>query len=128
MLNLTNQQSQASGQQWYASANQAQQHRMLTSGYSQQALGAGGFYPQAGLMMSGRQGGKSTGRRRPGTAGRKAKLNFGNKLQGLVQHSQSSAVIAKAASVANLNLQTVAKLRPKFVQQERERLYDDVMK
>ena len=76
LLNLTNHQSQASGQ-WYASASQAQQQRMLASGYSQQALGSA-FYPQnAGLMMSNRQGTKSSGRRRPGTAGRKARLAFG---------------------------------------------------
>ena len=69
------------------------------------------------------------GKRRPGTASRKAQLNFGKKLgYGAVQSiagNPNAPMSAKAASLIDLE---ISKLRPKNVQQERERLYDDVMK
>lgn len=83
------------------------------------------FYP-APLTV----GGKLT-KRRPGTAGRKAQLNFGKKL-GLVNHGGHSGAMAMNAPLAALkNSQAsleVSKLRPRVIHQERERLYDDVMK
>lgn len=68
-------------------------------------------------------------RRRPGTAGRKTQLNFGKKL----------GIPASAAHMVHAPLSTtnkgpgpldldVTKLRPRVIHQERERLYDDVMK
>ena len=81
MLNLTNQQSHTSGQ-WYNSASAAQQQHMLGVGQSQVTLGTGStLYPQSALIMNTR-GTKSSGRRRPGTAGRKAKLAFAQKMAG----------------------------------------------
>lgn len=67
------------------------------------------------------------GKRRPGTASRKAQLNFGKKLgYGALQAGNPNAPMsAKAGSLIDLE---ISKLRPKNVQQERERLYDDVMK
>mmetsp|Transcript_4509 Transcript_4509/g.5591 ORF Transcript_4509/g.5591 Transcript_4509/m.5591 type:complete len:224 (+) Transcript_4509:359-1030(+) len=69
-------------------------------------------------------------KRRPGTAGRKAHLNFGKKLGLYVNPQQASNMpqtnmTAKAASQVSLD---VYKMRPRIIQQERERLYDDVMK
>jgi len=77
-----------------------------------------------------RTAGKSAGRRRPGTAGRKAHLNFGKKLglQQLIGHGpqmQQVPMSVKASSQIDLD---VHKLRPRIIHQERERLYDDVMK
>ena len=69
------------------------------------------------------------GKRRPGTANRKAQLQFGKKLgYGAAQSiagNPNAPMSAKAASLIDLE---ISKLRPKNVQQERERLYDDVMK
>ena len=69
-------------------------------------------------------------KRRPGTAGRKAQLNFGKKLglPGPAHVSMGQApgsTNAKASSQIDLE---VHKLRPRVIHQERERLYDDVMK
>ena len=78
------------------------------------------FYPQPLIM----QGAKSQ-KRRPGTAGRKAQLNFGKKL-GL-QSSQPPAMPISTKASSHIDLE-VSKLRPRIIHQERERLYDDVMK
>lgn len=76
-------------------------------------------------------------RKRPGTAGRKSK----NTLTGKYSVGGSSAAVNiysnssnQAQSFVPLSAKTVAmeaevvKLRPRVVLQERERLYDDVMK
>ena len=42
----------------------------------------GNFYPQPILLTASKQVGVVGGKRRPGTAGRKAQLNFGKKLNG----------------------------------------------
>ena len=76
--------------------------------------------------------GKPT-KRRPGTAGRKAQLNFGKKL-GLPQAAVPGThqiMLGQVPSTAKANSQLdleVYKLRPRVIHQERERLYDDVMK
>ena len=79
------------------------------------------------LMVQGKKG-----KRRPGTAGRKAQLNFGKKGGLALQMAQPMSMLlgqgpntAKASSQIELE---VTKLRPRVIHQERERLYDDVMK
>ena len=70
-------------------------------------------------------------KRRPGTAGRKNQLNFGKKL-GIHHNTMSSGQVpGHPSTVKSINSHPsidVAKLRPKVIHQERERLYDDVMK
>ena len=106
-----------------------QQQQVLPPGYSQQALVQGGFVPHntAGTFFP--QALPPKGKRRPGTANRKAQLNFGKKLgyQPVQQNTgnPNAPMSAKAASLIDLE---ISRLRPKNVQQERERLYDDVMK
>ena len=80
------------------------------------------FYPQANMVA----GGKGA-KRRPGTASRKNQANFQKKQGfGAVQASLGGPPLsAKAASHIDLE---VNKLRPRVIQQERERLYDDVMR
>lgn len=70
-------------------------------------------------------------KRRPGTAGKKAHVNFGKKLGQMHQIALQPPVLpqmnlsSKATSQVNLE---VYKMRPRIIKQERERLYDDVMK
>lgn len=87
----------------------------------------GGFIPQNNSGLYFPQTMTTKGKRRPGTASRKAQLNFGKKLgYGALQAGNPNAPMsAKAGSLIDLE---ISKLRPKNVQQERERLYDDVMK
>ena len=79
------------------------------------------FYPQTLTAK---------GKKRPGTASRKNAVSFGKKLgygapAGAIAGNPNAPTSAKAASLIDLE---ISKLRPKNVQQERERLYDDVMK
>ena len=79
-------------------------------------------------------GGGKGSKRRPGTAGRKAQLNFGKKLglpAAAVAGQHQIMLGAQVPSTAKANSQLdleVYKLRPRVIHQERERLYDDVMK
>ena len=75
------------------------------------------------VLLPGKQG-----KRRPGTAGRKAQVNFGKKIgipgpTQMVMGQMPNTV--KASSQIDLE---VSKLRPRVIHQERERLYEDVMK
>ena len=78
--------------------------------------------------------GTKSAKRRPGTASRKNQNTLGTKKQNYIGLSGSGSGVAalggvplsaKAASQIDLE---VSKLRPRFIQQERERLYDDVMR
>lgn len=75
------------------------------------------FYQQQPMILMGPRQAK----RRPATAGRRAQFTFGEKKGGL----GNQPLTTKAASLIDLE---VSKLRPRIVQQERERLYDDVMR
>ena len=121
-LNAPNSHSQA------LTGIQSQQHLSLPNGL---AFTQAAAHSQATFDHHAGKGSKS--RRRPGTASRKAALNFNKKLGLAMNHayySNSNALVQvkkSSKSTAQLTLD-VSKLRPRIVTQERERLYDDVMK
>lgn len=63
-------------------------------------------------------------KRRPGTAGRRAQFKFAKGFQS-VNNQGIAPISAKASNFMDIE---ISKLRPNKVNQERERLYDDVMK
>ena len=63
-------------------------------------------------------------KRRPGTAGRRNPFKFAKGFQS-VNGPSIAPVSAKANNIIEME---ISKLRPNKVNQERERLYDDVMK
>ena len=74
-----------------------------------------------------RSTGKSGNRRRPVTAGRKAQLTFGKKL-GMNQAPKVSSIAMSAKASSQINFE-LNKLRPNgVINQDREKLYEDVMK
>lgn len=100
----------------------------MSAGYSQQLLGVpnGLLFQGTALAPNER---RSSQRKRPGTAGRKAQLSLKKKMglyavptQASVQHVPMSA---KAANQIDVEIH---RLRPRKIFQERERLYDDVIK
>ena len=78
----------------------------FTAPYSQNNF----FYPAPG-------GRPVSGKKRPGTASRKANMQFGM--------PKRSGAAPKNPSALDLD---VSKMRPRIINQERERLYDDAMK
>lgn len=69
-------------------------------------------------------------RKRPGTAGRKSKAGkFSIGGNGVTVYGNNSGQLAPVLNAKTVAIeQEVIKLRPRVVLQERERLYDDVMK
>ena len=73
--------------------------------------------------------GNKPARRRPGTAGRKQQLQFGKKMTALAAGSQQfiGQLPSTGKNQSQIDLE-VNKMRPRVIHQERERLYEDVMK
>jgi len=98
-----------------------------SGGYSQQQLGQQHFqqsqYPQPSMFYPAQQINKSL-KRRPGTAGRRQQFKLPKGFQS-INNNLVAPVSAKASNFMEIQ---ISKLRPNKVNQERERLYDDVMK
>lgn len=123
----------AQPQQQNQQSNQWIQPAPTVPNYSQQVLANGLIYnPQtmsnersmSRIMIAG-----ST-KRRPGTAGRKAHLSFGKKLglgpSVMQQPSMPQMNLSSKASNSHVSLD-IYRMRPRIIQKERERLYDDVL-